>query len=144
MLSVHRLLWTWTRQVNRYIALTEFMRQKFVSGGFPAKQIVVKPNFVRDEGRIREPGDAFLYVGRLAEHKGQSQAWVLREALLAYDAGLPDKNYAMFDMWKDTPPGAAPAPEDLQEYSDSLDEVMAEGLLAEYEEQKREMEKLFG
>lgn len=83
-------------------------------------------------------------LARLAEHKGQSQAWVLREALLAYDAGLPDKNYAIFEMWKDTPPGTAPSPEDLQEYSDSLDELMAEGLLAEYEEQKREMAKLFG
>ena len=31
MLGVHRLLGTWTRQVNRYIALTEFMRQRFIA-----------------------------------------------------------------------------------------------------------------
>jgi glycosyltransferase involved in cell wall biosynthesis len=71
MLSVHRLLGTWTKQVNRYIALTEFMRQKFIVGGFPAKQVVVKPNFVApDPGMGNHGGRYALFVGRLSPEKG--------------------------------------------------------------------------
>jgi hypothetical protein len=46
MLMVHRLLGTWEREVDIYIALTKFARQKFIAGGVPAAKIVVKPNFV--------------------------------------------------------------------------------------------------
>jgi len=71
MLSVHQLLGTWSRQVNRYIALTEFMRQKFITGGFSAKQIVVKPNFVpADPGVGDHCGRYALFVGRLSPEKG--------------------------------------------------------------------------
>jgi len=79
MLSVHRLLGTWTRHVTRYIALTEFMRQKFIAGGFPAEQIVVKPNFVApDPGVGNHTGRFALFVGRLSPEKGLRtllQAW---------------------------------------------------------------------
>jgi glycosyltransferase involved in cell wall biosynthesis len=71
MLSVHRLLGTWNRQVARYIALTEFMRDKFIMGGFSAQQIVVKPNFVaRDPGTGDHGGRYALFVGRLSPEKG--------------------------------------------------------------------------
>jgi len=71
MLSVHRLLGTWSRRVSRYIALTEFMRQKFITGGFPARQIVVKPNFVGpDPGMGDHGGQYALFVGRLSPEKG--------------------------------------------------------------------------
>lgn len=46
MLVVHRLLGTWRRKVTRYIALTEFAKQKFVEAGLPAEKIMVKPNVV--------------------------------------------------------------------------------------------------
>ena len=49
MLTFHRLLGTWSRQVDLYIALTEFARQKFIEGGLPADKIVVKPNFVHPD-----------------------------------------------------------------------------------------------
>jgi len=71
MLSVHRLLGTWTRKVSRYIALTEFMRHKFIEGGFPAERIVVKPNFVApDPGVGDHRGGYALFVGRLSPEKG--------------------------------------------------------------------------
>jgi len=71
MLSVHQLLGTWTRRVTRYIALTEFMRQKLIAGGFPAEQIVVKPNFVaQDPGVGDHCGQYALFVGRLSPEKG--------------------------------------------------------------------------
>jgi glycosyltransferase involved in cell wall biosynthesis len=71
MLSVHGLLGTWTRRVSRYIALTEFMRQKFITGGFPAEQIEVKPNFVAADPGLGGHGGRFaLFVGRLSPEKG--------------------------------------------------------------------------
>jgi glycosyltransferase involved in cell wall biosynthesis len=71
MLSTHRVLGTWSRTVDAYIALTKFARDKFVEGGLPAAKLTVKPNFVYpDPGTRTAPGDAALYVGRLSEEKG--------------------------------------------------------------------------
>ena len=38
-------LGTWRRAVDRYFTTTEFARQRFIAGGFPADRIAVKPNF---------------------------------------------------------------------------------------------------
>ena len=71
MLTVHRLMKTWQEQVNVYIALTEFSRQKFIEGGLPAEKIVVKPNFVAlDPGEGQHEGGYALFVGRLSPEKG--------------------------------------------------------------------------
>jgi len=71
MLSAHRGRQTWSKMVDRYIALTEFSRQKFIEGGLPAERIVVKPNFVLpDPGPGREKGDYAIFVGRLVDLKG--------------------------------------------------------------------------
>ncbi len=79
MLSLHRLLGTWNKRVSRYIALTDFMRKKFIKGGFPANKIVVKPNFVAtDPGKGDHRGRFALFVGRLSPEKGVQtllQAW---------------------------------------------------------------------
>ena len=50
MLLLHRILGTWRRKVTRYIALTEFGRDKFIAAGLPAAKIVVKPNALAGEG----------------------------------------------------------------------------------------------
>lgn len=62
---------TWQCSVDRFIALTEFSRQKLIEGGLPQDKIVVKPNFV-DPAPQPGPGDGnyFLYAGRLTEEKG--------------------------------------------------------------------------
>ncbi|BAY08414.1 glycosyltransferase family 4 protein [Calothrix sp. NIES-2098] len=71
MLTVHRLLNTWTKMVDCYIALTEFARQKFIQGGLPAEKIVVKPHFISpDPGVGSGEGGYALYVGRLSVEKG--------------------------------------------------------------------------
>ena len=81
MLSVHRGRQTWSKMVDRYIALTEFSRQKFIEGGLPAERIVVKPNFVLpDPGPGKEKGDYAMFVGRLVDLKGVPtllKAWKL-------------------------------------------------------------------
>jgi glycosyltransferase involved in cell wall biosynthesis len=71
MLGTHRMLGTWRRTVDAYIALTEFARAKFVRGGLPAGKVMVKPNFVSpDPGMSGEREDFALFVGRLMEEKG--------------------------------------------------------------------------
>jgi glycosyltransferase involved in cell wall biosynthesis len=72
MLSVHRRRGTWSTDVDRYIALSEFGRSKFIAAGFPADRIEVKPNFMSDPGRTSHdrPRSGVLYVGRLSPEKG--------------------------------------------------------------------------
>jgi glycosyltransferase involved in cell wall biosynthesis len=71
MLAYHRLRGTWTETITRYIALTEFSRQKFIEGGLPAKKIVVRPNFLDpDPGSGTHDGKFVLFAGRLSEEKG--------------------------------------------------------------------------
>jgi glycosyltransferase involved in cell wall biosynthesis len=78
MISAHKLLGTWRRMVDCYVALTPFMRDKFVAGGFPPERIRVKPNSVEDTGAGSGQEDHFLFVGRLSEEKGAAvllRAW---------------------------------------------------------------------
>jgi hypothetical protein len=83
-------------------------------------------------------------LARIAARKGKSQAWVMREALLAYDASEPDKNFELMGGWKYADPNAAAGPSDPQEYHDWLMEGLAEGLNEEYERQIREADGLRG
>jgi glycosyltransferase involved in cell wall biosynthesis len=71
MIAVHRKLNTWRDSVTRFIALTDFAKQKFVAAGFPSDKFTVKPNFVDPDPCERlSTGEYALYVGRLAEDKG--------------------------------------------------------------------------
>ena len=64
----------WSQTVDRFIALTEFERAKFIEGGLPAERLAVKPNFIPDPGvhaRIApETRHGALFVGRLSPEKG--------------------------------------------------------------------------
>ena len=54
MLATHNYKQTWSKTVSAYIALTDFARDKFIEGGFPAEKILVKPNFLQtDPGAVR-------------------------------------------------------------------------------------------
>lgn len=83
MVSLHRLLRTWHRTVNLFYTLTEFSRQKFIAGGFPASKLVVKPNFVLpDPGPGGGDGGFAVFVGRLSAEKGITtllEAWQKHE-----------------------------------------------------------------
>lgn len=79
MLVTHRRLQTWNRKITAYIALTDFARQQFIRGGFPAEKIHVKPNFAApDPKQGTQSGGYAIYVGRLSPEKGLPillQAW---------------------------------------------------------------------
>ena len=71
MLATHRVLKTWNKLINTYIALTDFSRQKFIAGGLPQEKIVVKPNFVQIAPVTLPARDmSLLFVGRLVPYKG--------------------------------------------------------------------------
>jgi glycosyltransferase involved in cell wall biosynthesis len=71
MLAIHNYKQTWNKAVSAYIALTEFARDKFIQGGFPAEKIFVKPNYLQtDPGTGEGKGNYALFVGRLTPEKG--------------------------------------------------------------------------
>lgn len=70
MLGLHRTLRTWQHKVARYIALNEFSKRKFITGGLPADRISVKPNFVIPPAETKNVRVGGLFVGRLAPEKG--------------------------------------------------------------------------
>jgi len=78
-LSVHNLLRTWRVCVDRYIASTEFYRERFIEGNLPANKIMIKPHFVReDPGPATGMRNHGLFVGRLSREKGVAcllEAW---------------------------------------------------------------------
>ncbi len=83
MVAQHRQLGTWQTKVNRFIALTDFAKHKFIEAGFPDDKIAVKSNFLHEPeydptiANRSQPGFA-LFVGRISEEKGIRtllQAW---------------------------------------------------------------------
>jgi len=79
VLNFHRWIKTWDKQIDCYIALTEFARNKYIQGGLPENKIAVKPNFIySDPGVVERKKEYVLFVGRLTQEKGVStllQAW---------------------------------------------------------------------
>jgi glycosyltransferase involved in cell wall biosynthesis len=71
MIDRHRRTGTWTRDVDAFVALTEFARGRFVAAGLPAHRIFVKPNGLPDPGPPDAgPRDGILFAGRLSPEKG--------------------------------------------------------------------------
>lgn len=68
-LTLHRGLGT-LNQVHGYLAVSGFLRDKYVGAGFPPSRISLKPNFVPAVRQREGPGDYFLFLGRLSTEKG--------------------------------------------------------------------------
>ena len=67
----HRSIGTFRHKVNRFIALNEFCRAKFVAGGLPDDLVVVKPTFVHANAQpVWDGRRGGLYLGRLTSEKG--------------------------------------------------------------------------
>jgi glycosyltransferase involved in cell wall biosynthesis len=81
---LHRALRLWEHGVDVFVTPSSYLREKLIAGGYPADRVVHVPNFV-DPERFRaspEPGDYFLYLGRLSHEKGV-------ETLIEATAGTP-------------------------------------------------------
>jgi glycosyltransferase involved in cell wall biosynthesis len=71
MVEFHKHIGTWTRKVDRFIALTDRAKQIFTKAGLPAERIIVKPNCVaRPAAFAGLRRDGALFVGRLDQQKG--------------------------------------------------------------------------
>lgn len=89
MVAIHRALGTWTREVDAYVALSEFARRKFVAGGLPEEKLFVRPNYLADDPGMGEHRGGFaLYAGRLSAEKGIG---TLMRAWTALDGRVPLK-----------------------------------------------------
>lgn len=66
----HRHKGTWEHMIDRYVCLTDFHKEKLVSGGLPAGKISVKPNFFAETGLPIAQEDFFLFVGKIDDYKG--------------------------------------------------------------------------
>jgi glycosyltransferase involved in cell wall biosynthesis len=78
-LSLHHGVGTFSRCVDRFLALTEFMRERLLMEGLRPEQVTVKPNSIRDPGPpLAQRGGYALFTGRLAPEKGMAtvlRAW---------------------------------------------------------------------
>ena len=73
MSAVHRVLGTWNSKVQRYIAPSQFVKDKLTEGGLPSSRVVVKPNFVMAARRAPDRNakrNSAVFVGRLSVEKG--------------------------------------------------------------------------
>ncbi|MBZ5504315.1 MAG: glycosyltransferase family 4 protein [Acidobacteriia bacterium] len=79
MIGAHKLAGTWQKRVAIYIAVSDFAREKYITGGLPGAKIVVKPNFIHPPPAAGSGGGGYaLYVGRLSPEKGiktMLEAW---------------------------------------------------------------------
>ncbi|HTB21450.1 MAG TPA: glycosyltransferase family 4 protein [bacterium] len=79
--GLHRALGTWKKQVDAFIALTDFQAEQMAAAGLEREKIHVKPNFFPDDVDCLpwpEREDYILFVGRLSEEKGATtlaKAW---------------------------------------------------------------------
>jgi glycosyltransferase involved in cell wall biosynthesis len=87
MLALHRLLGTWSREVDAYIALSDFARRKLVELGLPARKLHVKANVLYPDPGLADHKERYgLFVGRLTEEKGVR---TLLAALRLRSGGMP-------------------------------------------------------
>jgi glycosyltransferase involved in cell wall biosynthesis len=68
----HRAAGTWQNCIDRYIVFTELYRNKFISAGFPAEKITIKPHFLAPDPGARQSstGGYAVLIARLDPEKG--------------------------------------------------------------------------
>lgn len=88
--ELNRWRGTWQRDVERFIALTEFQRDMMTRAGLPYERIAIKPNFYPSTPTVIpfcERSPKAVFVGRLTEEKGVGD---LIDAWLSWGVGAPE------------------------------------------------------
>lgn len=71
MVAINKGIGTWRDEVDAYIALTRFSRDKFVEAGLPADKVHLKSNSIHPTPNAGPGGGGYgLFIGRLAPEKG--------------------------------------------------------------------------
>jgi glycosyltransferase involved in cell wall biosynthesis len=87
MLIFHRLLGTYKRAIDAYIALSRFSQDKLILAGLPVEKMHLRPNYMlQDPGAGPGDGSYAFYLGRLSPEKGVD---TLLEAWLQHNPGVP-------------------------------------------------------
>ena len=79
--AIHRVMATWTREVDAFITLSEFQRKRMAEAGLPLDKVHVKPNFYPGWPPVRQWAErrpCVVFAGRLTAEKGVThllQAW---------------------------------------------------------------------
>lgn len=71
--ALHRALHTWQREVDAFIAFSEFQREVMTSAGLPSEKVFIKPNFYPGRPAMAtwdERGNYVVFAGRLTPEKG--------------------------------------------------------------------------
>ena len=70
--AIHRALKIYRNNVNTVVTPSRFYMQKFEQYGWPSTQLAYIPNYVRvnEFATQFEPGDYFVFIGRLSYEKG--------------------------------------------------------------------------
>ncbi len=88
--GLHRAAGTWKRQVDAFIALSEFQRQRMGEAGLPPDKVHVKPNFYPGNPAVipwRDRQPYVVFAGRLTAEKGVTS---LLRAWAAWGAAAPE------------------------------------------------------
>jgi len=130
MIWLHRTIGTWHKDVDAFIALTEFQKNKIIEGGLPSEKIFVKPHFYPNppqpvpwEGRDPK----IIFIGRLSKEKG---IHVLIKAWRRWGSGAP-----LLDIIGDGPDRSFLEKEVNR--SDTTEKITFYGQLSFQETQKR-------
>jgi glycosyltransferase involved in cell wall biosynthesis len=94
-LAAHRKLGSYGR-VDRFIAVSDFVRDKHIAAGIHPDRIDVLPNFAWDSEEQGETDDYFVYVGRLSSEKGVDflvENWDSRLGKLLIIGDGPERDY---------------------------------------------------
>lgn len=79
MIATHRAIGTWSRETDAFIAVSDYVRSKYIEGGFDPAKLHAKPNVVAAAGPASVTVTRQLvYVGRLSAEKGVDvllEAW---------------------------------------------------------------------
>lgn len=94
-LVVHRHMKTFDH-VDRFLAVSEFVRQKHIQAGISIERIGVAPQFTWPVERREGPGEYFLYLGRLTQEKGANtlvEAWTQQMGRLVIVGDGPEMEH---------------------------------------------------
>ena len=82
-MALQKLRGTWKKDIEIFLALSEFQRELMVNAGLPAEKVLVKPNFHPGNPEVlpwSKREDRVVFVGRLSAEKGVHtllRAWAL-------------------------------------------------------------------